>query len=216
MTKVKISFNPFSQTFRNAQKVFYGDLSQKRQMAAVVASVFGGVFFIVGGIGAFCFAVKILQPKSKNPTVSSDPIEENSAKVQKSVSEVLPITKKKEDYSDYYIVKGPRFREDLFNKFVETQLKDFGLNFKLTSTDPGLGQKVIVLDFWGRAAGELPIPFPNCQASLIHVIICDKLDMEFDKPALVIKWNSESPFHNNINAEAIKKFLKPSEDVPSA
>lgn len=203
-------FNPFSKEFKQAQKVFYEDLSDRKRIIAVSAAVFGGLFFVVGGFAAFCWTVRALQP-SKKQSLVSDNATKTLNKVQ-SVSNVIPVTNdKKNDYSDCYIMRGPRLREDYFEKFKEA-LKINGLNFKeYLNVDPGPGQRVIIFDYWGRPGGDQPVsPFKDdFQASVLYVILCpqDPIFSEASKiPLLLCRWNPDDLF-NKLDGNGLKEFL---------
>lgn len=197
-------FSPCSKAFKQAEKIFHKDLAGADQVIVVAASIFGGVFFIVGGFAAFCWTVKALQ--------SSE-----IATVQTAVDDVLPITNVvKKDFSDFSVVKGSRFREDHFNKFLE-ETRQHNLRFRDldTETEPGSGEKVIVFDYWGRPGGELQSPFSDtCEASVFYVVVGrikhqeSMLQEQIGRPVLVLDWDPLCPFEmRRDTADELKEFL---------
>lgn len=77
-------FNPFSKEFKQAQKVFYEDLSDGERAIAVFAAIIGGPFFIVGGFAAFCWTVRALQSSDSSNSLGS-----TSKKVSHTANSIL-------------------------------------------------------------------------------------------------------------------------------
>lgn len=61
------AFNPFSEEFKEAEIVFH-QLVLWKQAVAVIASIFGGIFFVVGAFPVFCWAVRVLK-SGEDPAV---------------------------------------------------------------------------------------------------------------------------------------------------